>query len=222
MERARKHPIDENARAPLTRRSFVCSTAVGAGALLGASWLDLGCGAEPATAQTDGGTDATPACAETEDNILGPFYKADAPLKDTLVEPGMAGTRLTISGRVLGATCGPLAGAVLDIWQADDAGAYDLVGYTLRGKVQTAADGTFQIQTIVPGHYLNGPTYRPAHIHVKVDAAGFAPLTTQLYFPNDPYNASDPYIRPSLIMAVSDAAGGARLGRFDFVLAAAA
>ncbi len=59
--------------------------------------------------------------------------------------------------------------------------------------------------------------YRPAHIHVKVSAPGHAPLTTQLYFPEDPYNAGDPFIDRSLIMEVSpdrNALGA----RYDFVL----
>jgi len=69
----------------------------------------------------------------------------------------------------------------------------------------------------VPGRYLNGAQYRPAHVHVKVSAPGFLPLTTQLYFPGDPYNAVDPFTVCSLIMRVADE-GGLKRASFDFVL----
>ena len=59
--------------------------------------------------------------------------------------------------------------------------------------------------------------YRPAHVHVKVSAPGFLPLTTQLYFPGDPYNAVDPVIVRSLSMRVADE-GGLKRASFDFVL----
>lgn len=48
---------------------------------------------------------------------------------------------------------------------------------------------------------------------------GYEPLVTQLYFEGDPYNEIDPYIVPSLIMALADAGGGAKASVFDFVLA---
>src|SRR5690606_34392367 len=99
-------------------------------------------------------------------------------------------------------------GAVLDFWQADDDGGYDNDGvadppageFVLRGKVESDAAGGFSLKTIIPGHYLNGNQYRPAHIHVTVSAPGFASLTTQLYFEGDPYNEIDPFIIDSLIM----------------------
>ena len=73
------------------------------------------------------------------------------------------------------------------------------------------------MRTIVPGRYLNGRQYRPAHVHVKVRASGFAELTTQLYFPGDPYNDIDPFIHRSLIIGTEKARAG-MLGHFDFVL----
>ena len=72
-------------------------------------------------------------------------------------------------------------------------GAYDAQGYRLRGRLRTDERGFFVVHTLVPGRYLNGPTYRPRHIHVKVSAAGHAPLTTQLYFAGDPFNATDAF-----------------------------
>ena len=51
---------------------------------------------------------------------------------------------------------------------------------------KTDEHGRYAYTTIVPGHYLNGVQYRPAHIHLKASAAAHAPLTTQLYFAGDP------------------------------------
>jgi protocatechuate 3,4-dioxygenase beta subunit len=169
------------------------------------------------SAEADGAPGAD--CAETEANIEGPFYKEGAPSRMVLVDADTPGTRITVSGRVLAADgCTPLAGATLDVWQADASGAYDNDGFRLRGVLETAGDGSYEIVTIVPGHYLNGDRYRPAHIHVKASAPGHQLLTTQLYFADDPYNEGDPYIRDSLIMAPSENADGSLAATFDFVL----
>jgi len=181
---------------------------------------DAGTGDPP-----DGGgptrADAMPGdCVATEANIEGPFYKEGAPSRMVLVTEDMPGTRVTVSGRVLAADgCTPLAGATLDVWQADDSGAYDSVGYQLRGVLETGADGSYEILTIVPGHYLNGDRYRPAHIHFKASAPGHPLLTTQLYFAGDPYNDGDPFILDSLIMTPTENQDGSLDARFDFVLA---
>ena len=46
------------------------------------------------------------------------------------------------------------------------------------------------LETVIPGHYENGPgAWRPAHIHVTISAPGHASVTTQLYFAGDPYLA---------------------------------
>jgi protocatechuate 3,4-dioxygenase beta subunit len=209
--------------SPTTRREFLKTSALGLATLGASTWLP-GCardaqGDVPDAAPTaaDGALDATPECAETDDNIEGPFYKEGAPYVSALADAQTTGTPLLVSGRVLDTSCAPLAGALLDVWQANDAGQYDLTGYTLRGKLLTDAAGNYQLRTIVPGHYLNGAQYRPAHIHVKASAPGTALLTTQLYFAGDPYNAIDPFIKPSLIMTVVPGEA-VSLARFDFVL----
>jgi len=178
-------------------------------------------GGAPDAGAGDGGPDGgwTPTCEDTDDNIEGPFYVAGAPPKTTLLEAGMPGTHFTVRGQVLGfVDCMPLTGATLDFWQCDDAGNYDSVGYRLRGLFSVDATGNYVLTTIIPGHYLNGAQYRPAHIHVKVRAPGFTELTTQLYFQGDQYNAIDPYIKPSLIMPISDDGAGGKQATFTFVI----
>jgi protocatechuate 3,4-dioxygenase beta subunit len=204
----------------MKRREFIRASALGTAALVTA-----GCGQPPGTLGMDMGPDATgadgpdqTACTITESNIEGPFYTPGAPERSVLVMPDMPGTRLVVQGRVLDSGCAPLAGATVDVWQANDAGAYDSAGFVLRGVMTTDASGGFELHTIIPGHYLNGSTYRPAHIHVKASAPGHELLTTQLYFEGDPYNEGDPWIRDSLTMALEEMADGSKLARYDIVL----
>ena len=167
-----------------------------------------------------------PACIETHDQIEGPYYRAGAPARWDLVDPSIHGTILEIDGRVTGHACGVGQRDVeLDFWQANAEGRYDNDGsfgsvaprFMLRGRVRTDAAGRYHVRTVVPGRYLNGAQYRPAHVHVKLRGNGFRPLTTQLYFPGDPYNDIDPFLHRSLIMRV-DRAPDRLKARFDFVL----
>src|SRR5258706_3323970 len=148
----------------------------------------------------------TPACADDDDatpaQTEGPYYTPNTPERAVLFEPGMAGTRLVVAGQVLATDCRPVARALLDFWQADDAGQYDNVGYTLRGHQFADDQGRYRLETIVPGLYPG----RTRHIHVKVQAPNQAVLTSQLYFPNEPSNSSDGIFQPELLMDVQDAA----------------
>jgi len=163
----------------------------------------------------DGGT-----CEPTAANILGPYYIEGAPERWDLLEAGMAGTRLTVTGRVLTTGCAPIPGAMLDVWQANAEGVYDNTGWTLRGWFLADVAGEWTLSTIVPGRYATGGTFRPDHVHVRVSAAGFALLTTQLYFADDPYNATDPFFVPSLAMTTTVEPDGSLSATFDFVLPA--
>jgi len=223
--------------ARIDRRRFFAASAGGVGALLGCDgvapqgaagdqgpWVGAGSGGLDGSAASEmidaGGVPVSPTCGElTESNIEGPFFTVNSPERSNLQEPGMAGVRLVITGRVQGALCTPLGGAMLDFWQANDAGAYDTQGYILRGHQFADAQGRYRLETIIPGRYLNGATYRPAHIHVKVRGVGTALLTTQLYFAGDPYNAMDPFIADSLIMDVVAAESRSVASVFDFVIA---
>lgn len=183
-------------------------------------------GAAPPANDTVAPPGATPSCVETHANIEGPYYRAGAPERTSLLEEGLTGTPIEIQGRVTGLDCGRgLANVELDVWHATADGHYDNDGtmrlgrdrFLLRGRLRTDAEGRYRVSTIVPGRYLNGPQYRPAHVHVKVRAQGFAPLTTQLYFPGDPYNDVDPFIHRSLVMGI-EKSKDRMLGHFDFVL----
>lgn len=124
----------------------------------------------------------------------GPFYTANAPTLQNgqLATANEPGTRMIIAGRIMNLDCTQaIQNATIDIWHADDAGAYDNNGFKLRGKTTTNSQGFYQFETIKPGKYLNGATFRPSHIHFKISAAGFPPLTTQLYFQGDSSIAGD-------------------------------
>jgi protocatechuate 3,4-dioxygenase beta subunit len=165
-------------------------------------------------------TDETPVCdgelEPTASNAEGPYYKSGAQERTALVESGMAGTRLLLTGQVLTTDCQPVAGALLDFWQADDQGEYDNVGYTLRGRQFADEMGRYRLETIMPGRYPG----RPPHIHVKVNAPGGPVLTTQIYFEGQPGNQSDALISPSLIVPLRDMSDGGKAAIFNFVLVA--
>jgi protocatechuate 3,4-dioxygenase beta subunit len=163
---------------------------------------------------------ATPECHETEDNDEGPFYKPGAPDRETLVEGKTTAVRLTLKGRVMSTSCVALAGAVIDVWQADEGGQYDNSGFTLRGKFHADKSGRYRVETIVPKHYKIGgeQMYRPAHIHVKISAPNVPLLTTQLYFPGDPYNKVDSLFKPSLVLSPKEVSSHSKAAEFDFIL----
>ncbi|MCB0805763.1 MAG: hypothetical protein KDC05_08175 [Bacteroidales bacterium] len=125
----------------------------------------------------------------------GPFYTPNPPfLADGMLagsnEPG---TRLIITGQVRNLDCSEVIPETrIDLWQADDAGAYDNNGFNLRGYVLSNSQGFYMFETVLPGHYPNGGSYRPSHIHVKITPPGFETLTTQLYFEGDEYIPTDP------------------------------
>ena len=177
---------------------------------------------DDATASADGTPvlAPTPACADDDDldatleQTEGPFYTPDTPERTSLLEPGMTGTRLNVTGYVYTTDCRPVAGALLDFWHADDAGEYDNVGYRLRGHQFADEDGRYELETILPGLY----TGRTRHIHVKAQAPNQPVLTTQLYFPDELANESDGIFNPDLVMDLRETDEG-QLGFFNFVLA---
>lgn len=159
----------------------------------------------------------TPACADPADptprQTEGPFFKPSSPRRASLLEAGLVGTRLVLEGRVLDTGCQPVAGALLDFWQADDGGAYDNAGYRLRGHQFADDRGRYRLETIMPGLYPG----RTRHIHVRVQAPGQRVLATQLYFPGEPANTRDWIFRRELLVRLEDRPDG-RHAAFDFIL----
>ena len=159
-------------------------------------------------------------CRVTPRDALGPFYVKGAPAQADLCASGTGGAqKLTVSGRVLGTPeCAPLAGAVVEAWQADNRGDYTQVtagkrddpGCLLRASLTTDAGGRYRFETIVPGEYPG----RPRHIHYRVTAKGHATLVTQLYFAPERGIAEDLVVK----MAQKD---GALAASFDVTLAKA-
>jgi len=135
-------------------------------------------------------------CDESTEDAYGqgPFYTANAPAiqNDILANSNEVGTRLILSGQVLNLACSQvIPNTEIDIWHANDAGTYDNSGYNLRGKVTSNSQGFYVFETIKPGLYQNGATYRPSHFHFKITPPDSPTLTTQLYFTGDPYIAND-------------------------------
>lgn len=149
----------------------------------------------------------------TPAQTAGPFYKSGAPERTSLLEPGMAGTKLLLSGYVLTGDCQPIPGAWLDFWQADANGQYDNRGFGLRGHQYADASGRYTLETVMPAEYPG----RTAHIHVKVQAPGGSVLTSQLYFPNMGRNATDGIFNAALMVAMQESADGYQ-GTYDFVV----
>jgi len=204
------------------RRSFLKNTALGAIAL-GTS--------TSVKASTNKSTEDALMCDPTTLDYYGegPFY-TDAPpfLKDNkLSSDSEVGTKLIISGRVTNLDCGQfIPNTIVDVWHANDDGQYDNQGFNLRGYVTSNDQGFYLFETILPGKYLNGNSFRPSHIHFKITPPGFDTLTTQLYFEGDTsiegdaaasittgqYNATD------RIIALTEDAEGTMNGTFDIVI----
>jgi protocatechuate 3,4-dioxygenase beta subunit len=180
----------------------------------------------------------------TESTVLGPFHMVASPrraLGDSIDLVG-TGPQCVLEGRVLSADGTPLPGAVLDVWQANDQGFYDVQQPGVqppgngRGLFTADQDGGYWFRTIVPTYYpipTDGPVgtllaatkrhpYRPAHIHFIASAPGHRPLTTHIFVAGSPYIESDAVfaVKKSLITEFTPAADPGQPARahFDIVL----
>jgi protocatechuate 3,4-dioxygenase beta subunit len=130
---------------------------------------------------------------------LGPFYKRLAPSNSAMRAPGDPGMPLVVTGQVFSSRGGLIPSAIVEIWQTNHEGLYDLDGYHYRTKLTTPADGRYEFSSVMPGHY---PARVCQHIHCAVTAPGYRPLVTQLYFSTDPVFEGDPdknFVRDPLI-----------------------
>lgn len=180
---------------------------------------------------THGGHEST----GTATNVEGPFYKPGAPVLEepyALAGEDEPGEPLFVSGRVVDAvTRQPLDRTELDVWQANASGIYDnqdpsLGEFHLRGCMAAGPDGAYEFRTVVPPPYeipKDGPVgallralgrhaFRPAHLHLKATADGYAPLTTMVYFAGDAYLESDTIgaVKDSLVVELRRRDGSER------------
>ena len=154
--------------------------------------------------------DATPTPAVPPDKT----FKAGSPLRSVLAGPGTPGTRLTLSGTVSGTKCGRIAGATVDLWQAGVTGAYDMIGFALRGHQLTAKDGSYTFLTIVPG----APADRAKHLNLRVRVNGHPDFFTEVYFPDEVANARDRRFKKELLLQPKQATAGGMAAVFDVLL----
>jgi protocatechuate 3,4-dioxygenase beta subunit len=152
----------------------------------------------------------TPAQAE------GPYYTPNTPKRASLIEPGMGGIPLLVTGSVLNQNCKPIAGALLDFWQTDENGDYDNVGYRMRGHQFTDENGNYALETVLPGQYPG----RTPHIHVKVFSTdGQELLTSQIYFAGISDQIADGIFRADLLATnLEPDANGRQQVTFNFVV----
>lgn len=148
----------------------------------------------------------------TESTVLGPFYRRGAdelPLGANIAKDG-SGEPAVVHGRVLAEDGSAIAGALLDVWETNERGLYDVqdparTDMNLRGRFRTDSEGRFHFVAVKPVSYPipdDGPVgrmlhaagrhpFRPAHIHFIVAAPGYLPVTTHLFVRGDPYLTSD-------------------------------
>jgi hydroxyquinol 1,2-dioxygenase len=148
----------------------------------------------------------------TESTVFGPFHREGAPEmpEGGNIAPRDTGTPTIVFGRVLDLDGRPIAGASLDVWQADSTGHYDsqyaeASELHMRGKFRAGQDGRFIVRTAFPVAYpipTDGPVgkmlratnrhpWRPAHVHFVVSADGYEPVTTHVFESTDKYLNSD-------------------------------
>jgi hydroxyquinol 1,2-dioxygenase len=153
------------------------------------------------------------AAGATQSTVLGPFHMTSSPERELGANIDLVGESqpCVVIGRVVDTDGTPLPGATLDVWQANDHGAYDVQEPDKqpdgngRGLFTTDAEGRFWFRTIVPSYYpipTDGPVgellaatrrhpYRPAHIHFIVAADGHRTLTTHIFVGDSEYIDSD-------------------------------
>lgn len=151
----------------------------------------------------------------TEATVFGPFFIEDAPEYDNGddISAGAPGQACFVSGRVLDPQGMPVAGALLDVWQADETGHYDVQvpgasghhEHRARGRLRADSEGRFRFRSILAESYPiphDGPVgkmlealgrhpWRPAHLHFMIQAPGFETLITHVFRDGDQYLDSD-------------------------------
>jgi protocatechuate 3,4-dioxygenase beta subunit len=206
--------VDNLDPSAFSRRQFLRAVAVAAAPVTFLARVQtlLGSGSETVELEP------TPAVGEqlelTAEETAGPFFRPNSPLKTDFRESGVVtGVPCRVSGFVLDRRGKPINGALLDFWHADGDGQYDLQAFRCRGHQFSDASGSYALETVVPGSYPG----RTRHYHVRLQGAHGPSLCTQLYFPDEPRNASDPLFSPNLLLKIRETSSF-RFGTFNFVL----
>jgi hydroxyquinol 1,2-dioxygenase len=158
------------------------------------------------------------------------------------VANGAVGVPCEVRGTVRGLNGEPVPGAIIEVWQADAEGKYDIQREGVeraqgRGVLKSAPDGSYRFKSILAEAYPipdDGPVgdmlratnrhpWRPAHLHFMIKAPGYENLITHVFRNDDPYLDSDAVfgVRQSLIADWVQQPDGSWLVEFDFVLATA-
>lgn len=149
----------------------------------------------------------------TTANLLGPFWRADAPATPnggSIVRSPTEGVPLFVNAWVRDRNGHPVDGAVVDVWQASAEGFYEnqdpaQADMNLRGRFATDAAGHIAFRSIKPSGYpipVSGPVgellraqgrhnLRPAHIHFLIHKQGFKTQFSQVYSSDDPNLETD-------------------------------
>ena len=149
----------------------------------------------------------------SESTVMGPFYVEGAPVLEmgANICLDQKGEDMLIKGRIQDIDGNPIKDALIDVWQANDEGFYDVQqkgiqpDFNLRGLFRTGGDGEYWFRAVKPKYYPipnDGPVgkllgqlgrhpNRPAHLHYIIKADGFESLTTHIFDPDDPYIGSD-------------------------------
>jgi hydroxyquinol 1,2-dioxygenase len=147
----------------------------------------------------------------TEATVFGPFFADDSPEVGSGgdIALGAAGEPCWVEGTVRDTDDRPVAGARIEVWEADDDGFYD-VQYgddrtAARGHLFSGDDGSYRFWAITPTPYPiphDGPVgkmleatgrspMRAAHLHFMVQASGYRTLVTHIFVRGDELLASD-------------------------------
>jgi hydroxyquinol 1,2-dioxygenase len=183
---------------------------------------------------------AKPAGA-TASTVFGPFFVEGAPkyAHGDDVGNGAPGVPCLVRGRVLDLDGKPVAGASIEVWQADAKGKYDVQrpdrsGHQGRGSLVAGGQGEYHFRSILAEAYPipdDGPVgdllratrrhpWRPAHLHFMIRAPGYETLITHVFRAGDRYLDSDAVfgVRESLVADWKEQPDGTYLVEYDFVL----
>ena len=162
---------------------------------------------------------------ETTTDVLGPFYRPNAPVRSDLIIKDAPGEIAVLRGTVYHKDCiTPLQNAVVELWHCSADGQYDndSMEFKYQGKNYCDENGQYYFRTIIPVPYKNGNAYRPAHYHLLISAQGYQDLVTQIYFVGDPYLDTDSYssspAAKKRILGIGKTANGEKSVYFDVTM----